>query len=390
MILTVFSFRFIAYKTPKVSKAQAKKYKLSTEDIGKMDGSRYYYMDNSRKEFILSKHSLTRSEFENTAEMSAIQLTLEKSVYAASVPFRMLYNDQPPGERPSKSYGHAKGVVAFDAESGVWLVHSVPRFPNHLRYEYAWPKNALNNGQVFLCMTLNVAAFQEVIIQLLTRQVYAYDTKADKNDVDTILEAIAMRNVELKSDLWEYVLELKYKDVTASKSKKLNALYPSGKVFPRCTSAHTHSGLLVHMHAKNGRARIDLYNWLAKTYGIKHFRVQTWRSGNGGEMRSYCHNSNRYYRSFESRSVAYSIRVENINEIMFDDLTVPIRYTKDHSKWAVGTGAQGVPVLCIGDVNRMVSRVFSCCNSYSTRMNVCDVCARNYVFTHAHKLKIYP
>ena len=48
--------------------------------------------------------------------------------------------------------------MAFDAQQGFWLIHSVPRFPvgvvEYLKNGYEYPQRETRYGQSFLCLTL--------------------------------------------------------------------------------------------------------------------------------------------------------------------------------------------------------------------------------------------
>ncbi|KAG8226658.1 hypothetical protein J437_LFUL005744 [Ladona fulva] len=98
----------------------------------------------------------------------------------------VLYNDQPPEKRKEVTqatetlnttsppdpfgtkFGHTKGAVLTDGETGFWLVHSVPHFlevaSEELRSspEYVYPETAQHYGQSFLCVTLGKDALEEV------------------------------------------------------------------------------------------------------------------------------------------------------------------------------------------------------------------------------------
>lgn len=73
----------------------------------------------------------------------------------------LMYNDEFPNGTSSETSAHAKGVVAFDGQSGFWLVHSVPRFPPApgdgppgTKGNYSYPTTGLRYGQTMLCVSL--------------------------------------------------------------------------------------------------------------------------------------------------------------------------------------------------------------------------------------------
>ena len=69
----------------------------------------------------------------------------------------MFYNDQPPNHSVTLIYGHSKGVLALNDDSGFWLVHSVPHFPPIIEQGYGYPDSGRIFGQTMLCLTLNTS-----------------------------------------------------------------------------------------------------------------------------------------------------------------------------------------------------------------------------------------
>ena len=86
-----------------------------------------------------------------------------------------LYNDETDAGVESASHAHSKGVVAFDTTQGFWLVHSLPRYPNHRSKGYG-PLPTVTYGQSWLCMTLKTATFEDVGTQLQVTGPLFYDT----------------------------------------------------------------------------------------------------------------------------------------------------------------------------------------------------------------------
>ena len=88
------------------------------------EGIGYFYMDARRPEFSLSRKNLTLADH-------AIAHTLGGVYENADNPDvgYVLYNDQIPGGGWSEKFGHTKGALALDSQTGWWLIHSLPHFP---------------------------------------------------------------------------------------------------------------------------------------------------------------------------------------------------------------------------------------------------------------------
>lgn len=76
-----------------------------------------------------------------------------------------VYNDEPTNGPVTFSKGHTKGMVVANNSSGLWLVHSVPKFPQ-LPYQnnnsYTYPKTGVLYGQSFLCMSMSAEELDKV------------------------------------------------------------------------------------------------------------------------------------------------------------------------------------------------------------------------------------
>ncbi|KAI3368256.1 hypothetical protein L3Q82_007973 [Scortum barcoo] len=90
----------------------------------------------------------------------------------------MLYNDQPPEPYVAPaSFGHSKGVVMLDKQTGVWLSHSTPKFPTYRRKDF-WPSSGSQNGQTFMCVTYSYSEFKQIdlysglIVNHMTHNLY--------------------------------------------------------------------------------------------------------------------------------------------------------------------------------------------------------------------------
>jgi len=71
--------------------------------------------------------------------------------------------------------GHTKGVVAFDGESGFWLIHSVPRYPPMVSDGYGYPPTGHRYGQMYLCITLDASTIDDIGLQLRYNNPHIHD-----------------------------------------------------------------------------------------------------------------------------------------------------------------------------------------------------------------------
>lgn len=74
-----------------------------------------------------------------------------------------LYSDQPPDGKTDSNAGHSKGIVLGDSSGGIWLVHSVPRFPRMDERQF-YPDTGLKFGQQFLCISLDAENLNKVSV----------------------------------------------------------------------------------------------------------------------------------------------------------------------------------------------------------------------------------
>lgn len=51
------------------------------------------------------------------------------------------------------------GVIAFDSQSGFWLIHSTPLFPPIRAHGYSYPYTADKHGQSFLCISMATSLY---------------------------------------------------------------------------------------------------------------------------------------------------------------------------------------------------------------------------------------
>ncbi|WP_411025162.1 deoxyribonuclease II family protein, partial [Salmonella sp. s54836] len=77
------------------------------------------------------------------------------------------YNDEEPDNTTDSTDAHCKGTIGFDADSGFWLLHNVPRYPPYSKsMVYSYPESGTYFGQNMLCMSYSITSIDIVGYQL--------------------------------------------------------------------------------------------------------------------------------------------------------------------------------------------------------------------------------
>ncbi|BFZ05876.1 hypothetical protein BsWGS_08914 [Bradybaena similaris] len=237
----------------------------------------------------------------------------------------IVYNDEPPPSQVSlgNGGGHTKGVVAFDKNSGFWLIQSAPHFPPSDKYSY--PQTACHYGQSFLCVTFPYTQLGNVATQLWYNEPHIYNL----NVPDSFIQD--------------------YPDL----NKVIHGHTHPGSPYYSVLQMSSLGGEKFTSFAKSGEFGEDLYDGLVAPRLQQDLLVETWLNGGGGKLDSNC-------------STTY--KVMKINSISMQAFGLKFKETDDHSKWATSTSVVGFrkeKVLkfqalekwtCIGDINRMLSQ----------------------------------
>uniref|UniRef100_A0A8D2ZJ03 Deoxyribonuclease-2-alpha n=1 Tax=Scophthalmus maximus TaxID=52904 RepID=A0A8D2ZJ03_SCOMX len=281
-------------------------YKLPNVNNG---GLAYLYMDKSTNGWNRSRKNIdsTSGTLANTLKplLDFYKRKMEGFGY-------MLYNDQPPDSNPAPaSFGHSKGVVLLDKQTGVWLSHSTPKFPSYRTKDF-WPTSGNANGQTFMCVTYSYNEFREIGLQLKYIHAYPYDSDIPKTFHEE-LRCVAQRSCYPKRAPW-----FREKILTSVEGHKF------------------------HSFAKYHRFGDDLYSGLIVKGLQQDLYVKSW-----GKMKrplpSNCSIPNHVYN-------VYKVQPPK----MPPPKMPPFMDTVDHSKWCV-TPDRGR--TCIADMNREMSQM---------------------------------
>ncbi|CAA86412.1 Deoxyribonuclease-2 [Caenorhabditis elegans] len=295
---------------------------------GLAGGVAWYYVDVNKK------GTLTPSAKTLDDNDQAIAYTLQQYYDKQNdkTIFHVMYNDEPWGSKStsgikleeilsnrvysnytheddstSTAFGHTKGTIFFDGTSGVWLVHSVPLFPNPTKYEY--PVSGHDYGQTMLCMTFKYAQLKSIGTQLFFNRPNIYSSNLPTN--------MAADNADL--------------------AKAIAGQYQKGQPFQSVIELETMAGYSFTNFAKSKEFNADLYDTLVAPTLKTDLVVETWRRGS--EIPLDC-------KLTYHANDALSIHVGS---------TTAFSYTKDHSKMA-HSADMTKPWVCIGDINRMTSQ----------------------------------
>jgi len=288
---------WFAYKVPKL-------VKTATEPVA--TGYEYIYYDPNIGKVVQSPNLLTDGK-------GAVDLTLN-GVFdnPADTTGWILYNDEMPEDaegKDSSSYGHTKGVIAFDTASrtALWLLHSWPKFADPKASKMPTPIY----GQTFLCISIDLDTAGKIAEQMINHQepqVYLprIPKTLDNNDPLFLL------------------------------TKTIDPNAPGDSDVIQCKSR---GGLAFNVIAKNRKWNRDFWNELVGPTLKVDLDVETWIRG-------------KIPPTLDSDGIHKTFDVKYID---LSPLGIPWNWpeTHDHAKWGISVDSDWV---CVGDINRMISQ----------------------------------
>ncbi|XP_070817527.1 plancitoxin-1-like [Chaetodon trifascialis] len=274
-------------------------YKLPKADG---DGLSYLYMDENTKGWTLSSKNINSQSGTVANTLKPLLDFYNRKTEGFGY---MLYNDQPPRGLAPASFGHSKGVVMLDRQTGVWLSHSAPKFPAY-RSKNFWPDSGSINAQTFMCVTFSYDEFIKIGLQLKYIHAYSYDSDIPKT-FHNELRCVAQRRCYPKKEPWFNVMKL-----TSARGREFSSF------------------------AKYTRFGDDLYSGLIANNLKQVLHVKSW----GRMQRPLPSNCSIPHH-------VYNVKTVKLNGQSFPD-------TVDHSKWCVTPNGGWA---CIADMNREVSQM---------------------------------
>jgi deoxyribonuclease-2 len=272
---------WFAYKVPQLAK---------DADSLNATGYEYVYYDAKADKVVKSSNLLTDNK-------GAVDLTLQ-SVFAKpdDTTGWILYNDEMPADAKrtdSSSFGHTKGVIAFDTDSKTALMPT-PIY-----------------GQTYLCLSLDLATASQIANQMANHQepqVYVPRIPASLDKSDPLYVLTQTLNPNTRGDA----------DVIDCKSR---------------------GGLPFKVIAKNRKWNKDFWNDLVGPTLGADMRDETWIRGKIPPILD----SDGIHKTFD------------VSFVDFRPLGVPWAWpeTHDHAKWGITVDSDWV---CVGDINRMISQ----------------------------------
>lgn len=216
----------------------------------------------------------------------------------------LMISDQPPhrDNNPSDTYAHKKGVLIYDKDNGIYLEHSVPRYPNDpsVTTDYEFPSTGTVFGQAMLCTTLTHAQINDWATGMLIERGFVYAHSEPSFASSKLPNVIKVVNGE-----WiDKQQSTKITDISLSTRK-------------------------IKLISKSRFWGLDLYHDLVAPMAKSDVKAETWARG-PGTMTSNC---------------TGGYKANNVLQVKIGDVTWS--RMNDHSKWAVAG-----KYICIGGINR--------------------------------------
>lgn len=291
-------------------------------------GNEFLYCDSAwNPELHLSKHKLNDTR-------NAVTQTLRQIFSGDADTGYVLWNDEIPPTRahphPSNngSKGHSKGVLAFNrkTDSGLYMLHSTPRFPADGEIEL--PDDEREYGQTFLCVSLRYSTASQIAeILRIHNEPQVYASKHLPDDMHSPLVKLAREDHRPPGGKHPLFADFKFR----SKDRNEFRLFAKNKRWSEPTGGA--------LHGK------DFWNHLVGPALRDNIDVETWRRGE-------------VFANVEPGSNRITMDVLGVNLAAIGYHGYQWPFTKDHAKWGstehrpAGFFLRHPGFVVIADINR--------------------------------------
>lgn len=219
-----------------------------------------------------SYNGLQESEYDLSSSSSGAPAHTLSQLYGGADSYAF-YNDEPPnGAKASSTYGHTKGAMGFDSNSGFWLIHSVPRFPDNTASSYpGLPANEVKYGQSFLCVSYDVDTFNDIGSLLQENRPKFYATELASSASSSLPNLAAAF-----SGTYDHSANLINKNLRSSGGMSFT-LFAKTHTWVRAAAAG--AGLRFPSHVAIFFQGLDLYNQGVSAYFEDDTYVESWMNG---------------------------------------------------------------------------------------------------------------
>jgi deoxyribonuclease-2 len=144
---------------------------VTTDNKYIKQGSAYTFITNGNQQWSFSDLSLNSTDSLAGRTLAPLY---ETTIGQANLGY-ILYNDQ--ADKVTIIKGHTKGVILFNENSAVWLVHSIPHYPPKPSTKmYMINPSQCVYGQSMLCMSVGIDQLELIGQQLLFNDPQVYDS----------------------------------------------------------------------------------------------------------------------------------------------------------------------------------------------------------------------
>lgn len=212
-------------------------------------------------------------------------------------------------KKANKKKAHSKGILIYNSVNGLFLMHSVPKFPKRNYFNEildGLPDNVGKFAQTFLCISLDKNNAEKLVKIINCINVFVIDsTKGD--------------NVNLFGNIYVYSLIYNIMDIYCPDKEILNITSLNGKNFV--------------VISKNYNYKVVPYDTTLREIFYDDFFIRTWTRPN------------------LSPSLKDKYFIKNILEIEIENYK--LKKNIDHSKWSISSNKN---IICIGDLNHSESQ----------------------------------